>query len=605
VRGEGCADRECGLWLPEHPACGSCGECDDGQSCSESGRCVSERQADCPPPPRCDEPQRSGDDDSCSVSVECDDGIERSASCDGSGCECTYDGVSTATPLPVPCAQAEDADDSLVASYLESCWQLRDSCAGGTAVASVPGTASSPGSGGGFGNTDGVAGTGGVNPQPSPAGGCVMCGANECGGVAVAGMQLPGCCVDGTDACGASAEAFGMGCVDVTDSMFAMFGFTVELLSCDGSAAPSDPAMPPADQPAVDPDPEPEDDPDPQPPIPPMPPPPPMLPLPGGCDAGSGYPGDEACLPAPDPALGFQVHIGPDDYDDPKSVQPFLMNPGQESGECFALTMPNTEQVLYRTVQMSARPGFFASRLSTFTTPNGGAGFQLCRNSADGSDPGFDRTLYFSSGPTHAPQPDAPENGNLGGTIGPNSAAEQFMHAYNFSDSPMLREVWINVYYAQPGPFPAEYGLVSALGGVTWNIIPIAPGTSQVYPFSCPITQAGRLIRLGGHVHSHNVRLTAWLNRGTADEVKLLERYDFLEQSDAFFDSVTTNPGFGANQDGAYSGIVDIGLGDTLDWECHVVNDSATPLRYTNEIATGEMCNLAGVTSGPNISCFQ
>lgn len=43
--------------------------------------------------------------------------------------------------------------------------------------------------------------------------------------------------------------------------------------------------------------------------------------------------------------------------------------------------------------------------------------------------------------------------------------------------------------------------------------------------------------------------------------------------------------------------------GDALDWECDVNNDSDTALTYTNQVLTGEMCNIRGQTVGPLIDC--
>jgi len=34
--------------------------------------------------------------------------------------------------------------------------------------------------------------------------------------------------------------------------------------------------------------------------------------------------------------------------------------------------------------------------------------------------------------------------------------------------------------------------------------------------------------------------------------------------------------------------------GDTLLWDCHIINDGTSPLTYTNAVKTGEMCNLWG-----------
>src|SRR4051794_40275077 len=39
----------------------------------------------------------------------------------------------------------------------------------------------------------------------------------------------------------------------------------------------------------------------------------------------SGFKGDEYCLASPDPDLGFQVHTGPNDYDDPSETDRYIM----------------------------------------------------------------------------------------------------------------------------------------------------------------------------------------------------------------------------------------------------------------------------------------
>src|SRR5688572_17728334 len=42
-----------------------------------------------------------------------------------------------------------------------------------------------------------------------------------------------------------------------------------------------------------------------------------------GCVVDTGYAGDDKCLKAPDPSVGFQVHYGPRNYDDPNDVNRF------------------------------------------------------------------------------------------------------------------------------------------------------------------------------------------------------------------------------------------------------------------------------------------
>jgi hypothetical protein len=64
---------------------------------------------------------------------------------------------------------------------------------------------------------------------------------------------------------------------------------------------------------------------------------------------------------------------------------------------------------------------------------------------------------------------------------------------------------------------------------------------------------------------------------------------------------VTSNPVYSDSAAGAFTGILDVHDGDVLSWECHVVNDSDVGLRYVNEVKTGEMCNLWGVSYGIDI----
>jgi hypothetical protein len=56
---------------------------------------------------------------------------------------------------------------------------------------------------------------------------------------------------------------------------------------------------------------------------------------------------------------------------------------------------------------------------------------------------------------------------------------------------------------------------------------------------------------------------------------------------------------------GAYSGILHMKPGDTIDWECDITNNDVSPtsppqfrasaIRFANAVYTGEMCNLFGM----------
>jgi hypothetical protein len=134
-------------------------------------------------------------------------------------------------------------------------------------------------------------------------------------------------------------------------------------------------------------------------------------------------------------------------------------------------------------------------------------------------------------------------------------------------------------------------------------VAPIAMGTDKTYSYTCPITTDGRIIALLGHYHSHGKRFSASIGRENGDIEKVFEMYDYLDPATFEYNSVAKNPDFSDLAPGAVSGVLDVHAGEKLLWDCHVVNDSMTALRYVNNVATGEMCNLWGESLGPKINC--
>jgi hypothetical protein len=65
----------------------------------------------------------------------------------------------------------------------------------------------------------------------------------------------------------------------------------------------------------------------------------------------TGYMNDELCLEPPAPDVGFQVHFGPSDYDDPVEMSNFLLQPGAENVVCQFRHTPDFEGVRYSNEQ--------------------------------------------------------------------------------------------------------------------------------------------------------------------------------------------------------------------------------------------------------------
>jgi len=306
----------------------------------------------------------------------------------------------------------------------------------------------------------------------------------------------------------------------------------------------------------------------------------------------SGYVGDEACLPPPDPDKGFQIHVGPSDYDDPAQVEQFIFNPGQESSECYLKKLALDHNAHYMVYELSGRPGTHHI-INTLRTDDAPEGWGTC------SGLGGSR-IGGASKPHMPPLPIAPENEGLAFALTANQQAQHDMHYFNFTEDPILREFWMNVYFVADEAVKQTPGRVAGLGGFAYSI---QPGTHQVYAYECPITTAGRIITLLGHTHAHALRETAHIRRASGERDKVFEQYDYLEPQVFMYDTVTTNPEFSVSNPGAWTGLLEVSAGDVLEWECEVHNTSEMILRYTNHVMTGEMCNIWGTTVGPNISC--
>ena len=314
----------------------------------------------------------------------------------------------------------------------------------------------------------------------------------------------------------------------------------------------------------------------------------------------SGWPGDEACLAPPDPAKGFQVHIGPSDYNDAAQVDQFVMEPGDESSECFFKKTANDMDISYMVFEFSGRPGTHHI-INTLLSEDLPEAFGTCRSFTNGmTNIG---SLGGASKAHMPPMPIAPENESLGIPLAPHTQAQHDMHYFNLTAEPILREFWMNIYYVDESKVTERPNRIRGMGGLEWNFSPIAAGTHMVYPYECPIVGDGRIIQLLGHTHAHGIRETAWVRRASGEKVQVFEQYDYLEPQIFMYDSLTQNPIFSTNAPGAWTGMLDVKDGDVLMWECEVDNDSTTALRYVNEVQTGEMCNIWGMTVGPTISC--
>ena len=330
----------------------------------------------------------------------------------------------------------------------------------------------------------------------------------------------------------------------------------------------------------------------------------------GHCGLSTGYADDNACIPAPKPGEGIQIHIGPSNYADPAEVAKYIMKPGEESSECFTIRTPNTEKVTYQTFLLSGRTGTHHMINTIYSGDMPTGSFGPCGGfAADPENPDAPAPIGSLPGASKAYMPRskvAPEFAHVGRELDANALMQGDMHYFNFTDKDILREVWLNLYFASPETPVTEFSdQIRGFGGLGWNWEPIEPGTDMVYQYECPIMGNGKIMSLLGHYHAHGKHFSASIKRASGTIEKVFEMFDYLDPATFDYNSVTTNPMFSANAAGATSGILEVSAGDILQWECHILNDSNVALGYTNEVMTGEMCNVWGysIGTGTPITC--
>lgn len=297
------------------------------------------------------------------------------------------------------------------------------------------------------------------------------------------------------------------------------------------------------------------------------------------CDLHTPYAGDEYCILPPPADKGFQVHIGPSDYENPSAE--YLLQPGEENVVTMNTTSGNDEQVYYYYRQYRMRPGSHHVIISGNGRRLGGTQ-NLAKDNPD-----------FGDIP--------PENEHIGLPLEPHSDISVNMHYYNFTDKPIIREVWVNFWYKDADEVTESAREVFSPAGVSAAVA----HSHVVVGASCPVTGEGRLLTLYGHRHLNNVRFSVFRNRGGERQL-VLEDYNSEHPSVFEFNSLTTNemPDPMLKRPGAYSGMLDIMPGDSIDFECEIINMTDKNFTGANEAQDDEMCILVGDAVGAGLQPF-
>jgi hypothetical protein len=293
---------------------------------------------------------------------------------------------------------------------------------------------------------------------------------------------------------------------------------------------------------------------------------------PDGCGLHTQYAGDEHCIAAPPPDQGFQLHVGPTNYDHPEAT--YIMQPGQEETTNFPLTSSNDKDIyfFYRQYRLRPTAHHIIITVSAGLDPTGGTRIATANVSGD----------YPAGGII------APEDQGVGLPLKAHAGINVSFHAINTTPDPQLREIWVNFWYRDAAQVTQPAIEWFKIGSASISIPPHTMTT--LGPYSCTVAGAGRLLWLYGHRHANNTRFTVNRIRGAQrDLIYDADKWDeplLLEYS-----STVTNPKPNIpTTEGGWNGILDLAAGDRIEWSCNVNNTHDSTLSFTDMTQLGEMC---------------
>jgi len=321
------------------------------------------------------------------------------------------------------------------------------------------------------------------------------------------------------------------------------------------------------------------------------------------CGLHTKFLGDQYCLKAPPADKGFQIHIGPSDYENPDPK--FILEPGGELTESWTGTSSNDKDVYYFYHQQHMRPGSHHLLITAASAASAASAGSSSGNARPAAGGGFGGELIVASQNPISDEPAggkiAPEDMDVGKQLKAHSPLFGSLHFINTTDKPILKEVWVNFWYKD-----ADSVKEQARPIFTGTPINIPPGSHVLISADCPISGSGRILRLFGHKHANNVRWSTYRVRGDQRDL-LFEDYDHWETPLILeYSSITQNPtpDRASKTPGGYSGVVDVEQGDTLRFECEVVNQTDKTFVGKNEALDDEMCIQNGTIVGASVMGF-
>jgi hypothetical protein len=340
------------------------------------------------------------------------------------------------------------------------------------------------------------------------------------------------------------------------------------------------------------------------------------------CTLVTKFPGDSQCITAPSPEAGLQFHYGPTNYNDPVEVGKYTLAPGGEVTDCTFFVTPNKDTVYFSAYHSRMRPG--SHHMLLYVQPMGGSGPTIGDNGLQfGASANTGPMITGSNGPSacnqglatrnlfgaQTPNLDvdaltagAVENNGLAVDIPAQQQGVMQAHFINATSGPLLREVWANILFVPKDQVTQLGDPIFFLGGLGMDV-PMGSSQAITGHATVPDNVAPdfRLVIGTGHYHSHTTEFKAWATV-SGQQFPIIHDYNTLghapDPATWYFDSAKQNPvaNDATQAGGAYSGILHMQPGDTIDWECDVTNNNVPGgIKFANAVYTGEMCNMFGM----------
>jgi hypothetical protein len=348
------------------------------------------------------------------------------------------------------------------------------------------------------------------------------------------------------------------------------------------------------------------------------------------------YPGDEYCILPPPKDKGIQIGLHPQGsaywdqiskkdlsgYDAPGAD--WLVKVGGEETKTYHAPVALAESKKYYRTYFRMRTG---SHHNIITMHNSSEPAGWDQTSGEALPAFFDPTAGSLTGvlggqerpddstPVTLQRP--PEDEGLYLSFPANPNVHYNIHHFNTTEGEILKEGWVNLWWEEEGSTRINWFM-----GLNFGQVPglaIEPGrTAELHYYFAP-TSTVRLVRFFGHRHVWTPNFSGWITRADGSTEMIYQSFHWLDMPTYRYDSVVQNPkpDFPTRTDGGASGIITLGAGDQLHFNCHIEYTDARAaaenapkpasngtLRFANQALTAEMCiaygNVVGSLGGVN-----